>query len=119
MGHTDMYVEVHMELLIMLFPMLIDQIKAMGQSVDDYKPAMTSSIKVYPGMPIAKVLVQTGLPISVSDVTGTFQPVKMLAFKGDLCEDVRKKYKENCYVFIKDGKVDSLSYIHPKHMGLM
>ena len=108
-----------MELLIMLFPMLIDQIKAMDQSVNDYKPSMASTITIYPGMPLAKMLKQTGLPTGVSDVTGSFSPIKMLTFKGALCEDIRQKYNENCYIFIKEGKIDSLDRIHPKHMGLM
>jgi hypothetical protein len=100
-----------MELLIMLFPMLIDQFKAMGQDVyTQPAPVFGESAKVKPGMTVAALLKQLGTPKDVSD---TIMGDKMLSYRGEMCS----MQDENCYVFINKGLVTELKRIKPQYMA--
>lgn len=100
-----------MDWLIIILPMIVDQFKAAGQDVRHMPaPAFSTSAKIKPGMTIAELINQVGMP---KEIEPSIAADHMLVYRGDLCT----KAEENCYIFEKAGKVEMMMRIKPQYMA--
>lgn len=100
-----------MDFLIAIFPMLLDQYRAMNQPVPKEVPGFSTSAQVYKGMPIAAAVQQLGMPKDVED--NYWGGGKMLVYRGEMCS----MKGENCYIHTDEhGLVKTLARIKPQYM---
>jgi hypothetical protein len=103
-----------LEIILALFPMLVDQMKSDGKDVsklDSYE--YTTKAKIYEGMTAIQVIEQFGMPTSAEKYVSIYSNSdRVFYYRGDMCDGPREY---SCPVFFTKGKVDSYMHFKPIH----